>query len=287
MKILAALILTIILFSCDDFSNRDFVLSPDPTLKSIHYSNDTVYLLCGGCPPQISFKKEDFFYDPQGRLSLRRLTTTNVSPGPTRIDTTATYVYSYAGSNSSLISGYTDTHRAVGTINHVLAYDSQGRLISDSVTNPQVSNNKVSLFQYLAGYVVEYDRQTDAVLTMIVRDTFYISGTGVMQERFLANTTHRVISHTLSIYRNPLSYVNNFLLFASDYKNETGLISFPIYYPQNITYYFPVQTDVSYWTNPASVTQYSTGYAITVDAQNRIQSYTNSTDYKTAYFEYY
>jgi hypothetical protein len=241
-----------------------------------------------GCPPEISFTSEDFIYDANGRLTTRRLTKNILAPTP-RIDTTATYTYYYAPASSSpLITGYLDTHAGGAPSNHVLAYDAQGRLVSDSITNPYVIYNKVSLFQYSPGYVFEYDRQTDAVLTAIVHDTLYISGNGVVQERSLSINTHREITHTLSVYRNPLSYVNNFLLLGSDYKNGTGLLSFPIYFSQNITYDFPTQTDVRSWTNPLSVTQYTAILGITVDSQNRIKSYRNTANgNKVTYFEYY
>lgn len=287
MKIILSIIFVSFSFllSCTKTGNP--INPADPKLKRVIYSTDTINPLCVPCPPTISYNAESFSYDFEGRLITRVLTKTTLLPTPVRTDTTAIYTYYYMSNSSSpLIIGYTDRHTGSNPANHLLSYDTQNRIIKDAVTNPQIGNNKLTLFTYLPGAVIEYEEQTFPIGLQVTTDTLFIAANNVTQEKLKVANTHREMVYTASAYRNPFSYVNNYSLLSSDYKNGSNSVSFSIYSPQNITYNFPSQTAVKYWNNSSAITQYTAAFQTTLDSFGRIQSFRSSGN-KLISFEYY
>ena len=115
-----------------------------------------------------------------------------------------------------------------------------------------------------------------------------ISGNNIISEKMASASSFRELSYTFSLYRNPFSYINNFILFASDYKNGSNLLAFTISTPQNITYDFATQTEVKYWNGTSTPTQYTTVITPTLDSLGRINTISNSSNgNKTTVFNYY
>lgn len=272
----------------------DILQNTDPRIKLITASNDTVQPLCQGCPPTVTKSTEYFTYDVFGRLVTRTFTVAHLYPPPLRTDTSTIVTYQYPGnSTSSLISGYIEYPGLGSPVVHVIGYDNLLRVISDSVINPPAPYFKLSSFAYYPGYVVVTDKQTQPTGTVTVADTFLYAGYNVLEEKYGsrgpgASSINRDILHTPSAFRNPLSYLNNFNLLSTEYKNGNGLLSYGIYYTQNLTWYFPQQSLVKTKTGSSPVTQYTSVFSISTDSLNRITAYGNTSNgRKIIYFEYY
>jgi hypothetical protein len=259
-----------------------------PKLKRILNPIDTIFLLCNpACPPIVTQNIETYVYDNLGRLVKRFLTTVRLSDIPTRIDTMSIFSYHYSG-NNQLILGYTEDRNSSIPVNHIISYDNLNRIISDSIFNPQQYNNKVTIFNYLTDSIIQTERQLFPVGLQIKIDTMLLLGNNIFKERIKSFSTIREISHSFSSYRNPLSYVNNFSLLASDYKNGTNSSLYMIQTPQFITYNQATETLVVNTNNGAVTSQYISIYAINVDSFDRVQSFTNSSNgNKVTSFEYY
>lgn len=268
----------VLLISCDKNDNTPPTTATHK-LKTIISGNDTMALVCYLCPPVITQNAENFKYDYLDRLTARIVTTTTLSSDPIYIDTSEIFTYSYIDNSAKIISY---SHKKYGsTIEHLLTYDSENRLIKDSITNPQVGNNKLSIFTYLPDTIIHNETQSFIAGIEMKSDTMIISGNSIFKEKIRGFIT-RYLIYSLSSYRNPLSYVNNFSLLASDYKNGSGSTLFMIYNPQYITYNLTTQTQVN------ASTPYTTFFTVTLDSLNRVKSFTNSSNgNKVTTFEYY
>ncbi|MEO7490266.1 MAG: hypothetical protein ABIU77_24325, partial [Ferruginibacter sp.] len=276
-----------LLLSCKKSEKNNHYNTANTKVKSVLYGRDSVAPLCYPCDPIITQKSEGFVYDNLDRLRTRFLITSTLSNNPIRIDTTETFAYSYSD-NSSLIAGYVDQITGSIPINHILLYDLQKRLLTDSVTNPQVSNNKVSYFSYLQDTIIEFEKQTFPIGTQVKIDTMVLSGSNILQEKINSSLSFTELSYTITSDRNPFSYINNFSILASDYKNGSNSDLFSIYTPQNITYNIASQTLVKYWNGSSPITQYTVMLATTLDSLGRVNSISNRSrrDKKTT-FSYY
>lgn len=290
MKILSFTLFTCFCFliSCNKSENTNLALPLAPRLKLITFSKDTITPLCATCVPVISQKAELFLYDNSDRIISRTLTTTILTNTPITIDTTIIYKYVYSG---SLIASYSEEKNNT-IINHVLDYDLQNRLIRDSIVNPQLTNNKVSYFEYFPNSIIQTNVFSDAVVASISIDTMLLSGNNITREIIQTTTSsgtinYREINYTLSLNQNPLSYVNNFSLLSSDYKNGSGFYSFLIYSPQNITHSIVSQVTTKYWSNTSGVTQYSTNFSSSLDSLGRVQFFKDITNNRQSIYEYY
>ena len=256
-------------------------------LKSIFYSRDTTGLLCTGCSMEITQKAEHFFYDNLGRLISRVLTTTRHTNTPATTDTNEIYSYTYSGIS---LTNYTQQQNNI-TVNHLLTYDLRNRLIKDSVINPEVFNNKVSYFTYLRDTIIQTNYFSDAIVSTISRDTIVIKGKNIIKEKIktIANGTvnYREINYSLSNYQNPLSYVNNFSLLSSDYKNGNNFYLFLINTPQNVTYNLASRVSVTYWSNVSQPITYSTSFTIALDLMGRVSTVNNINNNKQTLYTYY
>jgi hypothetical protein len=222
---------------------------------------------------------ETFVLDHLDRLVQRVRINTNLSYNPITTDTVEIFSYVYTG-NDSIVASYNHQTRS-GLVNHSLEYDSQRRLLRDSVTNPAARSNKVTRFTYLPGMIVEYERQTlGAFGTRVKSDTFFLVGNDIASHKFATGTN----VFTLSPHRNPLSYLSNFSLRASDYKNEIASLSFNIYTPYNVTFNQASQVAVN---ATAGGTSYVAVLNYSLDSLGRVKSFTNSANAdKRTIFEY-
>jgi hypothetical protein len=273
------------LFSCKKSATPDDTTTNQPTvqskLKKI-VSVDTVVLLCNFCAPIITERAETFVFDNLDRLVKRTKTNTTLSNTPQTVDTLTIYTYVYFGTNTKVESYSEQSFSGSGaiSINHALDYDSQNRLLRDSVINPVVSNNKVTRFTYLPNTIVEYERQTFPVGTQQKIDSFFLNGNEIVRHRF--GTGNNIF--TLTTYQNPLSDLSNFSLRASDYKNGSASTLFTIYTPYYVTTSQASQVAV----NANSGTSYVAVLNYSLDSIGRIKFFTNSANgYKRTTFEYY
>ena len=281
----------ILFFSCTkNNSNPGNQDDPKFKLKTIFYPVDSVTLLCGNCPPIVTQESENFIYDSSGRLTSIIVIATTLSDNPVSIDTSAVYSYFYSD-NTFLISSYTQTINGYAT-NHLLTYNSENKIISDSVTNPQISNNKVSYFQYNQGYIVVTDKQTYPIGTQIIVDTMTIDDNNITKEIIKKvvlsnpqNIWNEDLTYSTTSYQNPLSLVNNISLWGSDYKNGVDAI---FYNGEKFSNNLASQKITKYWSNNIPLTEYTSVYTAVLDTLGRVISVTNSSDGngKTEY-EYY
>ncbi len=264
------------------------ILSAGPKLKKIIYPKDTITPLCSPpsyCPPTISQEVELFTYDSMNRIVKRVLTTTFQTDTFTTNDTTHVFAYFY-DNGSQNISGYSHLRRYADTIaEHVLIYDNLNRLITDSIVNPREGNNKITHFYYGADTVIEHEKQVYPAGIQYRMDTMLLSGRNVYKvNRSTMSWKHDFL---FSNYRNPLSYVNNFSLMASDRKNAGASDIFMIYYPEFITYNQVSESTTQYLSSGQPV-QYGSTYTITADIFNRIEIIRKSSSgNKATTFEYY
>ena len=190
-----------------------------------------------------------------------------------RIDTTAIYSYTYSGLR---IIAYSEDKRGV-IINHILNYDTQNRLLKDTIINPSLTNNKTTYFEYLPDTIIQTNIFSNAVLSAFSKDTIILIGNTISKEFIRTHNSNGTSSdqeftYTASSFRNPLNYVNNNVLFASDYKNESGFYTFSIYNPQNIMPVLATQVVTKSWNNSLPPTQFTAYLASTLDSLGRVHS---------------
>lgn len=273
--------------SCKKTENHNAELTTDQKLKKISYGIDSAVPLCTSCPPLITEKAEHFYYDNLDRLVSRMLTTTTLSFNPVITDTTSVYLYFYSD-NSFMISSYTDQPARSIAINHILKYDSKNRLISDSITNPQMGNNKLTSFTYLPDTIIQYEKQSFPAGTEIKIDSMFIEGGNIVREKITSGSSFRELTYSSSTFRNPFSYINNFTLLASDYKNGANSSLFSIYTPQNITYNIASNTDIKTWNNTSPVSNSTSVLTTTLDSTGRVKTTSKSSNgNKVTTFEYF
>lgn len=264
-----------------------------PKLKRILYPKDSAFLLCN--PPCsnwiITQGIETFIYDSFDRLIRREFTRTRVDDFSNIMHTdTLSYLNYQYNMGNSIITGYFEKKydSTYPIVNHILVYDFLNRLILDSISNPQVSNNKITRFTYLMDTVLQYEVQSFPAGVEIKFDTMLLAGNNVVQENITFNSTRWEFKYSLSSYRNPLSYVNNFSLLSSDNKNSSNSSLFMIHKPQFITYNLTNSTIRKYWSASSSGIPQSQFFTITVDSFNTVQSYIDSySGNKLTTFEYY
>jgi hypothetical protein len=283
---LAFVLLSIALFlsckkDCDELGGHTI------KLKAIYFPIDT-FITTGDPEIIIVQKVETFHYDVLQRLTTRYIYglyhTDSISN-----DTTEVYTYSYVN-NSSTISAYTHQNFE-GTFHHVLIYDAQGRISKDSVTNPQSGNNKVSAFTYKQDTIIYVGRQNYVIGTEMIIDTMIFTDGKILKEKITKTINNESpfvweISYTLTPNLNPLGYLNNFILLASDRKNGTNSIIFTILTPENISQLLPSAVVMKYWGTTIPLTQYQTDFNYSADASGRVHSIIDSEEGETIY-EYY
>ena len=261
------------------------ILSDFPKLKKIIYPADSFQPVCSPvCPISVSQQTETFLYNSFNQLAKRVLIKTSNTDSIFTSDTTDIYEYFY--SNSTLITSYTHKNWASPIIiNHILQYDNQNRLILDSIINPQEGNNKLTHFSYSIDTVFEYEKQTYTAGTQIRIDTMLLSGNNVFKvNRSLMSWQH---IFAFSSYRNPLSYVNNFGLMATDRKNAGYSDIFMIYNPEFINYN-QVSEDAVKYISSGTITEHNDYFSITTDIFNRVQTVSNTASgNRVTTFEYY
>ena len=251
-------------------------------LKRIMNSYDTIYPLCSpACPPYISREEQLFIYDGSDRLTQRLVLRSDISGLAEKIDTMSIFTYRY-NDNSAVIYSYSEKgiYPAIEII-HNLSYDSQNRILKDSITNPQPDNNKVTRFTYLQDSIIQFEKQGFPAGTEIKTDTMIVFSNNIVKEKISGFISWGLI-YTIANNRNPLSYVNNFSLLASDLKNASNSTLFMIYNPQYITYNITSETQV------ISSSPYTSVFNITTDSLDRVKSFTNSSNSnKVTSYEYY
>ena len=272
-----------LLTSCSKSDSNTTNNSSNALLKSI-YQYDTTYLLCGNCPPVITKTDVRFVYDAQGRVTQRLVIATKASAGAvTTIDTTNTFTYTYTG-GSSKVTGYTEQEGKASPVIHELTYDAQDRLIKDSVTNPQPSNNKVTTYTYFTNMYLQKDKQTVGISSQFSIDTFYFSGSNVVKQALQGGA--RTITYTISsTLRNPLSYTNTFSLLGSDWRNGINGTIYNIYTPFYNTYNMTTKCTMAGSSGSPVVGNLS----IVIDAGNsNVVSFANSANgNRQTFYEYY
>ena len=249
-------------------------------LRKINFPIDTVAPLCQDCPLIVTQKSEIYIYDSLNRIIQRKLITTSLSNNPVTIDTALTCSYFYI-STSPLISRYEK-----GSLNYLLLYDNQNRLIKDSLENQSLSsNNKLRYLRYSADTIFRVDKQTSYTgVDSYILDTMIVLGNNVIKENISFNK--RKVNFILSAFRNPYSFVNNFSLYGSDYLTSTGFLSFFIKTPEQITYNQTLSTNVTYGNLP-NQTEYTSTFTTTLDSFSRISTLQNSSNgNKTVSFNY-
>jgi hypothetical protein len=274
-------ILVTIFFSCKKspvIADTDDVIK----LKRILNAIDTITPLCSpSCPASISRNEEEFIYDNLNRLTKRLLVKRNISNVPETIDTISIFNYSYSDNSATIFSYSERTNNSNIEVFHTLSYDAQNRILKDSVTNPQTGNNKVTKFAYFQDTIIQVEQQNFIAGTEIKIDTMILLGSNIVKEK-IKGIGSRELVYTVSGYKNPLSYVNNFSLLASDLKNGSNSTLFMINTPQYITYNMTSETRIT-----TSSTYIST-FTIKVDSLNRVISFTKSANgNKVTSFEYY
>lgn len=272
-----------LLVSCTKSDSNNATTGGNALLKSI-YQYDTTYLLCGNCPPVITKNDVRFVYDAQNRVTQRWVITTKASAGAvTTIDTTNTFTYTYTG-GSSKVTGYTEQEGKGTPVIHELTYDAQDRLIKDSVTNPQPSNNKVTTYTYFTNMYLQKDKQTVGISSQFSIDTFYFSGSNVVKQALQGGA--RTITYTVSsTLRNPLSYTNTFSLLGSDWRNGINGTLYTIYTSFYATYNMTTKLSIAGSTGSPVIGN----LGITIDAgTNDVVSFTNSANgNRQTFYEYY
>jgi hypothetical protein len=251
-------------------------LTENPKLKKIIYSRDTITPLCSPpsyCPPTILQSEELFMYDNYNRIVKRLAVSTSQTDTFITTDTADEYNYFY-NDNSYTIASYSHKGRYSDTItNHILQYDNLSRLITDSIMNPNPDNNKLTHFYYGADTIFENERQFYPAGTQYRIDTLLFSANNIYQvNRSLMAWKH---TYNFSYYRNPLSYVNNFSLMASDRKNAGMSDIFMIYNPEFITYN-QVNEDRIQYISSGQLVQYINTFTITTDIFNRVVTISNT-----------
>ncbi len=251
-------------------------------LKRIMNGNDTTVLLCSpSCPSVISRNEEEFIYDELNRITQRLITIRRISNVPETIDTMSIFNYSY-NDNTAVIYSYSEkTIYSIIKIMHTLSYDSQNRILKDSIINPQPDNNKVTKFIYLQDTIIQLEKQNFIAGEEVKIDTMIMTANNIVKEKIRGFTT-RDLLYTVSSHINPLSYVNNFSLLASDLKNGSNSTLFMIYTPQYITLNMTREIEI------ISSSPYVSTFDITLDPLDRVMSFTNSSNgSKITSFEYY
>ncbi|MBC7589202.1 MAG: hypothetical protein H7178_12680 [Chitinophagaceae bacterium] len=276
----------------DNVTTTSRIQTPDNfKLKNIVYAPDSIILLSGNGDTVISQKIEYFTYDNSNMLLKRYVIMANKSKTPFTYDTTAMYSYTYNANGS--IGSYTEALKN-NTANHIITYDSQDRFVKDSVTNPQVGNNKVTTCRYLQDTIIQIEKQTFPIGLQTITDTAILNGGVVIKEinkTLNSNGSTFIIEilFTTNSYLAPLSYLSNATLFGSDYKNGSNSFGYTIYNPEYAVKNVTIQKNVKYWGSNLSVTQYSSNLLPQYDSLGRLQSIRDLSlpGNKTKYYTYY
>lgn len=255
-------------------NQRTATTTPDNfKLKFINYPVNITILLSGN-DTVFSQSIEYFTYTSNNLLSKRYLIsgTKNTAPAAFTYDTAATYTYSY--NTAGLMVSYTQKTNA-GIFNHILDYDVQNRLVRDSVSNPVVSNNKVTTFTYQQDTVFTLEKQTFPIGLQVIVDTIVMNNgvTIKMLEKITppnGNPYFKQYGFTATNYQNPLALLSNVELFSSDYRNGSATLYFSG--RENISKNLSSQISEKYWYPPQQPTQYSGNFLQQFDAQNRVIS---------------
>ncbi len=195
------LLCSVFFISC----KKDSVISPaviDSHITAI-YAQDDHYL-----------RIDSLTYDVNGRVVKIFETTTDTAFGvidPLR--DSASYTFTFSG-NSSVPTSYAASYTGftgTGAEQHNLYYDSQNRIIKDSLLNPLI--NGFAALNYYYGYnLIVYDiiNKTDSGLVSIQKDSLLLNASGNVtadNSHYLDYNNQPSAEHdliTFSNYANPL-----------------------------------------------------------------------------------